>query len=926
DYGNWFGCNNSVLLMHYPVEYRFTERNAGLAPPNLVEHVASEAHGQQLFPAESLVLFQLSGAPGRPTSACSAEIYRDQKLGPNFYGDAFVCEPVNQLVHRMELTREGISFRGDRAKSEQRSEFLTSTDNWFRPVQVRTGPDGALYIVDMYRYVIEHGQWIPEATKAELDIFAGQRLGRIYRIIPRSDRGLRLPLLSGLSEIELVAELRSDNGARRDLAQQLLTWREQIAAETWDAIVDVMRNERNPAVQLQAFSAARQLASKVNRRLTAEQILPLLDANSVELRAGALRIIAEHPEEWEFSGELARRIMEASRDSQEAVQLQACYLLAQLDGQISSPALVEVLARFDSSAALQYAALGCINAKNAVQLWSAATSQAKLPEDGRWLERLLPTVLPYSDREVAAAALQFVQRQFAEMAEADDAEATVRRIAFGPLLGELFAASNGAIDRGDRLFDAGQTDLFRELIKEQTETLATLAETTEEQSADSWRSGLRFARELLRDESSERVSQKERDLLQSFLLAGFQPTRTPETQLLALQTLLIDQSGWELAIARWESMTPLLRREMLELALSRRGLTQMLLASLDSGRLAKDDLDAAQRGRLLADERLEVREKAEQLLQRVVVSDRAALLKTWETAVSLSGDFERGRVVFRKHCAACHRLDGSGYEVGPDLAALTNRTPATLLVATLDPNRDVESRYLGYSALTRDGVTLTGMLTGETGSSLTLKEREGKEHVLLRSELEELRATRKSIMPEGLEQDLEPQDLADLFSYLGPARAPRRVFEGNQPVVIRPSESGIVDCSAKTAEIFGEAIIYESTSPFRNIGFWQGERDHAVWTVDLPQEGAYDVYLDYACNPDTAGNGFVVVGQTGELSGTAESTGAWSEYRWKKVGELQFPGGQQRLTIGFSGPRRGPALMDLRSVVLVPAGTKWPTN
>ncbi|MFM7739209.1 MAG: c-type cytochrome, partial [Planctomycetota bacterium] len=396
--------------------------------------------------------------------------------------------------------------------------------------------------------------------------------------------------------------------------------------------------------------------------------------------------------------------------------------------------------------------------------------------------------------------------------------------------------------------------------------------------------------------------------------------------LLALQTLLIDQSGWELAIARWESMTPLLRREMLELASSRRGLTQMLLASLDSGRLAKDDLDAAQRGRLLADERLEVREKAEQLLQRVVVSDRAALLKTWETAVSLSGDFERGRVVFRKHCAACHRLDGSGYEVGPDLAALTNRTPATLLVATLDPNRDVESRYLGYSALTRDGVTLTGMLTGETGSSLTLKEREGKEHVLLRSELEELRATRKSIMPEGLEQDLEPQDLADLFSYLGPARAPRRVFEGNQPVVVRPSESGIVDCSAKTAEIFGEAIIYESTSPFRNIGFWQGERDHAVWTVDLPQEGAYDVYLDYACNPDTAGNGFVVVGQTGELSGTAESTGAWSEYRWKKVGELQFPGGQQRLTIGFSGPRRGPALMDLRSVVLVPAGTKWPTN
>ncbi len=247
-----------------------------------------------------------------------------------------------------------------------------------------------------------------------------------------------------------------------------------------------------------------------------------------------------------------------------------------------------------------------------------------------------------------------------------------------------------------------------------------------------------------------------------------------------------------------------------------------------------------------------------------------------------------------------------------------------MLIATLDPNRDVESRYLGYAALTRDGVTLNGMLTGETASSLTLKEREGREHVVLRSELEELQATRKSIMPEGLEQELQPQDLADLFAYIGPPRTARRVFEGNQPAAIRPSEAGVIDCSARTAEIFGESIIYESTSPFRNLGYWQGERDHAAWTVELPEAGAYDVYLDYACNPDSAGNGFVIVGPASEIGGTVESTGAWSEYRWKLVGELEFPAGQQRLTIGFSGDRRGSALMDLRSLVLVPAGATWP--
>ncbi len=926
DFGNWFGCNNSVLLMHYPIEYRFTERNAALTPPNLVQPVASDSHGQQLYPADNLVLFQLSGAPGRPTSACGAEIYRDQLLGTEYSGDAFICEPVNQLIHRMELTRAGVSFRGERAESEQRSEFLSSTDNWFRPVQVRTGPEGALYVVDMYRYVIEHGQWIPEATKAELDIFAGQRQGRIYRVLPRSGSAVRLPDLTGLSESELVAELGSSNGARRDLAQQLLGWRPKLAGETWEAIVERLDQEKHPARQLQAFSTARQLGAKVKRQLAPEQVCRLLESPSLELRAGVLRIIAEHPEEFVLTGELARQIAEAARDPQEAVQLQACYLLSLLDSRLASPVLVDILARADAGPALQYAALGGITRENAKQIWTSATSRANLPADGAWLGRVLPAVLKLSVREVSGNCLEYIQRQFAEAAQVGAAEALARRLACGPLLGAIYPVYRESAEQNPPLFDAAQRRLFQELVAEEIRALASLAAATDEVSAETWRSGLQFAREFLREAAQEQFLQPEQTGLREFLLAGLQPLQAPETQLQALQTLLVDESGWNAAIERWENLTPTLRRETLELALNRPKLIPLVLAALEAGILKKDDLDATQRGRLLADERLEIRVKAEHLLERVMLTDRTMLLRDWEAAVSLSGDYERGRVAFRKHCAACHRLDGAGYEVGPDLAALTNRTPAALLIATLDPNRDVESRYLGYTALTRDGVTLTGMLTSETASSLTLKEREGKEHVLLRSELEELRATRKSIMPEGLEQDLQPQDLADLFAYIGSPRAPRRVIEGNQPVVVLPDDAGVIDCSARTAEIFGEAIIYESNSPFRNLGYWQGERDHALWTIQVPKAGAYDIYLDYACNPDTAGNGFVVVGPVGELKGTVESTGAWSEYRWKRVGRLPFPAGQQRVTIAFSGPRRGPALMDLRTVVLVPAGSKWPAE
>src|SRR4029079_10183445 len=99
-------------------------------------------------------------------------------------GNAFVCEPVHNLVHREVLATDGVTFTGTRAENEKSSEFLASTDHWFRPVQVRTGPDGALYVVDMYRFLIEHPRWVPAARLARIDVRAGADRGRIYRVLP----------------------------------------------------------------------------------------------------------------------------------------------------------------------------------------------------------------------------------------------------------------------------------------------------------------------------------------------------------------------------------------------------------------------------------------------------------------------------------------------------------------------------------------------------------------------------------------------------------------------------------------------------------------------------------------------------------------------------------------------------------------------
>src|SRR5262249_36236659 len=150
DWGNWFGCDSGNLCWHYPLADEYLRRNPHFAPAVTVVSVPGGPDPNRLYPAtEHLQLFKLSGPAGRATAACGLGVYRDRLMGDEFTGNVFTCEPVNLLVHRRQLVPQGYSFVGRRAEGEKTSEFLSSTDPWFRPVQVRTGPDGALWIVDM---------------------------------------------------------------------------------------------------------------------------------------------------------------------------------------------------------------------------------------------------------------------------------------------------------------------------------------------------------------------------------------------------------------------------------------------------------------------------------------------------------------------------------------------------------------------------------------------------------------------------------------------------------------------------------------------------------------------------------------------------------------------------------------------------------
>ena len=116
--------------------------------------------------------------------------------------------------------------------------------------------------------------------------------------------------------------------------------------------------------------------------------------------------------------------------------------------------------------------------------------------------------------------------------------------------------------------------------------------------------------------------------------------------------------------------------------------------------------------------------------------------------------------------ATCHLLEGVGHAVGADLGSMANKASDALLIAILDPNQAVDNRFLAYLAVTKDGRIHNGVLAAETGNSITLREQDGKEEVILRTDLDELQGTGKSLMPEGLEKDLSRQDLADVIAYV----------------------------------------------------------------------------------------------------------------------------------------------------------------
>ena len=164
-----------------------------------------------------------------------------------------------------------------------------------------------------------------------------------------------------------------------------------------------------------------------------------------------------------------------------------------------------------------------------------------------------------------------------------------------------------------------------------------------------------------------------------------------------------------------------------------------------------------------------------------------AIVADYLPALKLVADAPRGQSVFRQHCMACHKIGNDGFAVGPDLTTSATRDPAALLAHILDPNQHVLPNYVQYLIADRNGRIFTGLIAAETATSITVRRDNNNEEAILRSDIEEMTSTGKSLMPEGLERQLSKQDMADLLAYLGTIQPAPPLDIGTTPGLVEPT-------------------------------------------------------------------------------------------------------------------------------------------
>lgn len=745
DRGHHFTTNNSDHAREEIISARYLERNPDLPVSSAMQQISDHGAAAKVYPITLHPRFELLTEVGQFTSACGITCY---------HGSLFVAEPVHNLVHQDLLSGAGATYTARRAHPDV--EFLASTDAWFRPVNFYVGPDGALYVMDFYRLVIEHPEWMSTEAQKSPDLTKGIDRGRIYRIVPDGAPAPKPIKLGSASNSELVRELANPVIWWRRTAQRLLVDRK--AVEAAPELVRMVHESPSAVGRLHALWTLDGLGE-----LKAAEIDTALGDAEPGVRENAI-VLAEPI--LSKSPALTQKLIGMAKDADAMVRFQLLCTLGSLDSPAARAARDELLSHDIEDKWFQIAALSASSGE-ASRLYEKAVATGTTETPGR-VNFVRQAASVVGARQKPAEVLSVIQK----VDRATQANAEWWRAASldGLALG-LKAAGPGALSSSQqvllKLFATPQPSVRRATLR--------LIEMSGLPAGPPAAAALQRASAVVADRSADAgeradsigllaiAGPQEHEALFKQLIDPQEPDQVQAAAVRAFGKCKGDDIGKYL-LSKWRALTPAGRTAAADAMYLEPSRVRLLVAALKSGDVQPWTLNFSQRRRLIMNTDPAIRAEARPMLEPSS-SDREKVVKRYEAAFDRTADAARGREVFKSICVKCHRFAGLGVQVGPDLATVQNQPKQALLEDILMPNKTIAQGYEAYVVETTGG-TLDGVLGAQTTTTIALRHEDGKEDIIQRKDIKQMYVTNVSAMPGDLEKQIDIQQMADLLEFL----------------------------------------------------------------------------------------------------------------------------------------------------------------
>jgi hypothetical protein len=766
-FGSTANRNPSVYM---PIPNRYYERVRGWTT-SLQLHTIADSY---LFKPITDKVRQVDQHGGY-TAAAGHSLYTARRYPKEYWNrTAFVAEPTGHLVGTFVIRRDGSDFH-----SNNSFNLAASDDEWTAPTMAEVGPDGNVWVIDWYNYIVQHnptpiGFKTGKGAAYETDL-RDKKHARIYRIVydgPGARENKERFTLADAKPEKLVAALKNANLFWRRHAQRLLV--ERGKQDVVPALLEMARDRRADAIGLNVG---------VIHALWTLHGLGALDGSNAEATAVAMAALKHRA-----AGVRRNAVQVLPQDAKSVAAILDASLTKDSDAQVRLMTLLALADQPPTPAAGEAIVAALCDPANAGDRWipDAATSAAAnnsqpflkaLSARKEPSPKLLAVVGIVAEHYARGAPVDSVGTVIANLANADPQviAAVVRGLAKGwpankpRMLDERIEQNLEKIitrlppeRRGEliKLTVAWGSKKFEKLAAEVSRSLLGQVKDESLSAADR----VAAARELAGYRSSDAATAEA-------ILEQITPRTPPEVAagfLQALQASEAAQTG-NLILERLPALTPATRAAGVALLLTRPEWTRELLDRAEKNKVRLTDLSLDQQRALTQHSDRRIRFRAMALLRRggaLPNPDRQKVLEEFLPVTREKGDPVAGKAVFVNQCSKCHVHGAEGNRIGPDLTGMAVHPKDHLLTDILDPNRSVEANFRAYSVTTKAGRIFTGLLASESKTTIELFDAEGKKQTILRQNVEELLATNKSLMPDGFEKLLSRKDFTNLLEFL----------------------------------------------------------------------------------------------------------------------------------------------------------------